>query len=182
MYSIRGYKPKDSENIKKICIDTANGIFQKRMFKKPLLDVYCRYYIEQEPESCFVVIDENDEAKGYILCAKRYEDYSKIFIEKYLKKNGLVTFFLGKFALNEMHDYVKEYPAHLHIDLLLECQGQGFGRKLIKTLIEHLQEQKITGLMLDVGTDNVGARAFYKKCGFKELHVGKQGVLMGIKI
>ena len=182
MYSIRNYNPKDSEDIKRICIETANGIFRKKMFERPLLDVYCRYYIEQEPESCFVVVDENDNAKGYILCAKNYEKYRKNFKEKYLKQKNPVTFFLGKFAMDEMRGVSKEYPAHLHIDLLPECQGQGFGRKMIELLISHLREQSTPGVMLDVGIDNVGAQVFYEKCGFEVLHVGKYDVLMGMKI
>ena len=30
---------------------------------------------------------------------------------------------------------VADYPAHLHIDLLPELQGQGFGRALIRRLL-----------------------------------------------
>ena len=85
MYSIRNFNSKDSENLKAICIETASDIFRgKKITEIALVDVYCRYYIEQEPDNCFVVADQDDVAKGYILCAKDYEEYRRLFKEKYL--------------------------------------------------------------------------------------------------
>ena len=183
MYTIRKFHVKDSENLKKICIKTAKDIFQgKRITEHALVDVYCRYYIEQEPESCFVVVDEEDIAKGYILCAKNYEVYKNVFKEKYLKTKNPVTYIMGNFALNAVRDYTKDYSAHLHIDLLPECQGQGYGRKLIEMLIKHLREENVNGLVLHVSMDNEGARAFYLKCGFQVIHATKHDVIMGMKL
>ena len=183
MYSIRSYHSKDTENLKKICIKTASPAFQgKKLTETALVDVYCRYYIENEPESCFVLADENDMAQGYVLCAKNYDEYKKIFKKKYLKTWNPVTLIMGNFALKSIKDYVKEYPAHLHIDLLPECQGKGYGRKLIETLIGCLREKEIKGLMLHVSMENEGARAFYAKCGFKVLYADKHDVLMGMQM
>ena len=183
MYFIRAYQKKDAEALKQICVETASVMFRgKKLTERALVDVYCRYYIEHEPENCFVVVDEKDVAKGYILCAKNYDGYQKIFKKNYLKTWNLATYIMGNFALKSIRDYVKEYPAHLHIDLLQECQGQGYGRKLIETLIRHLKEQKVKGLMLHVSMQNEGARAFYKKCGFQVLHADKHDVLMGMKL
>ena len=183
MYSIRPYHPKDVENLNMICVETASDIFRgKKLAETALIEVYCRYYIEQEPESCFVVADQKDEAKGYILCAKNYDEYKQIFKEKYLKTWNPVTLIMGNFAMKSIKDYTNKYPAHLHIDLLPECQGQGYGRKLIEMLVKHLKEQKINGLMLHVSMHNEGARAFYKKCGFQVLYADKNDVLMGMKL
>lgn len=183
MYSIRNYLPKDAEHLKKICIATAKPVFQgKKITERALVDVYCRYYIECEPESSFVVVDQNDVAKGYILCAKNYDAYRALFTKKYLKTWNPATHIMGNFAMKSIRDYVAEYPAHLHIDLLPECQAKGYGRKLIESLIEHLKERKIKGLMLHVSTENKGARIFYDKCGFKVLREDKTDVLMGMRI
>ena len=116
------------------------------------------------------------------MCAKNYDGYKQIFKEKYLKTWNPVTLIMGNFAMKSIKDYVKEYPAHLHIDLLPECQGQGYGRKLIEMLIKHLKGQKISGLMLHVSRQNESARAFYKKCGFQVLYADKNDVLMGMKL
>ena len=183
MYTIRNYHPKDAKNLEKICIKTASEIFQgKKISEEALVDVYCRYYIECEPESCFVVVDDADEAKGYILCAKDYDTYKQTFKEQYLNTLNPVTLIMGNFAMKSTRGYTKDYPAHLHIDLLPECQGQGYGRKLIETLIDHLKGSGIHGLMLHVSMENEGARAFYAKCGFKVLRQTKHDVLMGIEM
>lgn len=62
-----------------------------------------------------------------------------------------------------MWPYAEDYPAHLHIDLLPECQHQGIGSRLIKTLADHLRRQRIKGLMLNVANDNKNALRFYEK-------------------
>ena len=85
MYTIRKYKEKDAEQLKKICIKTASEVFQgKKLTETALTEVYCRYYIEREPENCFVVVDQDDVAKGYILCEKDVESYRKVFKQNYL--------------------------------------------------------------------------------------------------
>lgn len=183
MYSIRKYRVKDSEHLSQICIETASDIFRgKKFIEKALTEVYCRYYIEQEPETCFVLADENDIAKGYIFCAKNYDEYKRVFRKHYLKTWNIATLIMGNFAMNSIKNYAKDYPAHLHIDLLPECQRKGFGRGLIEALVEDLKARGIRGLMLHVSMDNKGARAFYEKCGFKILFQGKNDVLFGMKL
>jgi len=61
------------------------------------------------------------------------------------------------------------YPAHLHIDLLPELQGQGWGRRLIETLLDALREAGVPGVHLVAGEDNAGALAFYPRVGFAPL-------------
>jgi ribosomal protein S18 acetylase RimI-like enzyme len=61
------------------------------------------------------------------------------------------------------------YPSHLHVDLLPRLQGQGWGRRLVDTLVERLRAAGSTGLHLGVATANTGAQAFYRAVGFTEL-------------
>ncbi|MES1169890.1 MAG: GNAT family N-acetyltransferase, partial [Leifsonia sp.] len=62
-----------------------------------------------------------------------------------------------------------DYPAHLHIDLLPEAQGQGLGRRLIETLLDELAAAGATGVHLDMDPANTGAGAFYARLGFTRL-------------
>jgi ribosomal protein S18 acetylase RimI-like enzyme len=62
-----------------------------------------------------------------------------------------------------------EYPAHLHIDLLPEAQGQGLGRNLIARLELALRSAGVAGLHLVASAENVGAIAFYPRVGFTPL-------------
>ena len=77
---------------------------------------------------------------------------------------------------------VERYPAHLHIDLLPSIQRQGIGGRLIGELIEELGRRGIPGLHLDVGSDNAGAIALYRRLGFVELEHGPDSVFMGREI
>ncbi len=51
---------------------------------------------------------------------------------------------------------VDDYPAHLHIDLLPELQGQGFGRRLIDTLRGALAERGVAAVHLGMDAANTG--------------------------
>lgn len=61
------------------------------------------------------------------------------------------------------------YPAHLHIDLLPEAQGQGLGRRLVETLGGALRDAGVPGLHLVASAENAGAAAFYPRVGFDPL-------------
>ena len=66
-------------------------------------------------------------------------------------------------------NWTAHYPAHLHIDLLPEAQGQGLGRMLMERLWAALRAAGVPGVHLGVGTLNPGALAFYRHLGFTEL-------------
>ena len=49
------------------------------------------------------------------------------------RQDGILLYAYGREPGRE--PYSQGYPAHLHIDLLPELQGQGWGRRLIDTLV-----------------------------------------------
>jgi ribosomal protein S18 acetylase RimI-like enzyme len=70
------------------------------------------------------------------------------------------------------------YPAHLHIDILPEGQGQGWGRKLIETLTGRMRELGVSAVHLGVAPTNHRAIAFYEAVGFHRVPFG--GVVFGM--
>ena len=62
--------------------------------------------------------------------------------------------------------FKKQFPSHLHIDILPICQGKGAGSKLVDALCAHLKEKNSCGLMLSCGMSNKGAIRFYSRNGF----------------
>jgi ribosomal protein S18 acetylase RimI-like enzyme len=66
---------------------------------------------------------------------------------------------------------IADHPAHLHIDLLPEFQGQGQGRALMTTLLAALARRGVTGVHLVMSRTNVRARAFYDRLGFTGIAV-----------
>jgi len=74
-----------------------------------------------------------------------------------------------------------EYPAHLHIDLLPEAQGHGWGKRLIGLLRSELADIGVPGVHVALDPENVAARGFYERIGFAELPSSTPGApLLGV--
>lgn len=183
--NIRKYQKKDFEATKYACIHDMIGVKGYETVLEYVETMFCRYYLEKEPESCFVAVDENDKPIGYIYGARDYDAYEENFSE-YIKAVAEIENrrFLGE-ALTEMYDhaiYKTEYPAHLHIDILPEYQSKGIGSRLIKAYCDYLREENVKGVMLIVGIDNDGARRFYERNGFTLLQEKPSGAAYAMKL
>ena len=77
---------------------------------------------------------------------------------------------------------VREYPAHLHIDLQDRARGSGLGRALIERLLTALREREVVGVHLGVDEDNTNAIGFYEHLGFREVDREPGGLLMGLRL
>ncbi len=183
MPSVRPYKEKDKERVQKICLDNADCENASEDTKKYILIMYCNYYIEQEPHNCFVAVDDEDNAVGYIICAEDYDKYEETFIEKYLPQAAAISarrYVEAKLDLLTHSMFKATYAAHFHIDIADEYQRCGLGSLLIATLKAHLKKKNIPGVMLVCGEDNQQAINFYTKNGFKSLITTKFGKAMAI--
>jgi ribosomal protein S18 acetylase RimI-like enzyme len=148
--------------------------------KEFLLTAFCDYYIEKEPQNCFVVADDQ-KAFGYILCAENSKAWSELFSKEYVGK--LSNLSLQQYCEGTIATPLKfadQYPAHLHIDILPDCQRMGIGTKLMDALVSHLRDKNIPGLMFSVARTNVSAQAFYKKYGFAVLEERENEIVMGM--
>ncbi len=183
--TIRKYQKKDFDATKYICLQDMLG---KDGFETTIDYVeamFCRYYLEKEPENCFVAVDKDDVPIGYVYGAKDYDSYQANFSE-YIKRVAEIEDrrFLAE-ALTEMFDhaiYKEDYPAHLHIDILPDYQSMGIGSKLINAFCDHLKESNVKGVMLIVGIENDGARRFYERNGFTLLQEKLTGAAYGKKL
>jgi Acetyltransferases len=184
MYTIRRFKEKDREQVEQICIATAPEMAKKNeLLQNAILNVFCYYYIEQEKENCFVVENDENEAVGYVFCAKDFHTWEQKFEKIYLKGiENPIAESIGKATINGLKPFAEEYPAHLHIDIHPDYQKKGLGTKLIDALKIHLDEHHVKGLMLSVGIDNEKGKNFYRKYGFTELKQEENEVFMGFKL
>ncbi|MBQ8783393.1 MAG: GNAT family N-acetyltransferase [Clostridia bacterium] len=183
MLSIRKYEEKDFKNAQYICLNSDEGEMSEELCEF-LLHVFCDYYIEHEPDNCFV-LDDGGRAVGYIICAEDYDTYKEIFDRDYLpliKHCSDDLYQWGLVSTVLQNKYKADYPAHLHIDLLPQYQHQGWGGKLMNALFEHLKKKGVRGVILSTGIDNVNAGKFYKKLGFKEIEILGTEVAFGIKL
>ena len=149
-----------------------------------IVNSYCNYYIDNEPDSCFVLTDENDRAVGYILCSKDYKEYASKFGKYYdiVRKNAGINIVEVKAEHFVLKLFSKRYPAHLHIDILDEYTGNGSGTALMNTLLSYLKSEGVSAVMLIVGSGNKPAVRFYKRNGFKVLVSAFGGTVMGLKL
>ncbi|KAK5062695.1 hypothetical protein LTR84_004769 [Exophiala bonariae] len=70
-------------------------------------------------------------------------------------------------------EILKEYPAHLHIDILPSHQSKGYGPKLLDAWEDEMRKLGVRGCHLGMDPANQAAGRFYKRQGwgvFNELH------------
>ena len=189
MLEIRPYRSADRDQVARICLLTAagggdaTGIYSDDAL---MPEVFALPYVEYAPELAFVVAD-GDRVLGYVIGVADTADFVEwwkrewgpafaarhpspgaatgpepAFTEAQLIEAGTSP---GRMLIDEL----AEYPAHLHIDLLPELQGQGFGRRLVDTLRVALAARGVPAVHLGMDAANTGARAFYDRLGFHEL-------------
>jgi len=183
MISIRKYQPKDKPAVRHILIETSRLPVETEKDIKLLELLYNDYYTEVEPEHCFVAVDDNDEAVGYIICAADYKKFRRTFMKFYLpeiRELGMKYYIQGFMDIMGHALYALKYPAHLHINVLPVCQGKGTGTELMNALKDELRKCGVKGLMLSCAADNDGAIRFYKRNSFKVMSVLSGGCIMAV--
>ncbi len=185
MVKIREVTQDDIERVKYICIQTADERAKTdKETGEIIANIYSTYYVREEPETCFV-LEDDDLVVGYIICStnvkKFKENFRKIDLEeiKKIKKTAAIE----NWFIPVPYMILKcIYPAHLHINLLEDYQGKGYGTELMKALLFKLREKGVKGVMLLAAENNKGAIKFYKRHGFKIFVTAFGGVAMGKKL
>lgn len=77
---------------------------------------------------------------------------------------------------------IRDYPGHLHIDLLERTRGLGLGRALVERQLAALRARGAPGLHLDVAPANANAIAFYEHLGFAAVHRSETSILMALRL
>ncbi len=182
---IKRYEEKYKEDVRFVCLNSEGPCKMRKRKQHFLLTTYCDYFIEKEGHNCFVAVDENDRAIGYVLCAENYDNYKKIFKEEYVTRFKKHEFLFKKTALIStliQSEYKDEYPAHMHIDILPEYQRMGLGHKLMDSLCRNLKEKGIKGVCLTMWSGNKKGGSFYKKYGFTLLETRATTAVYALKM
>lgn len=144
-----------------------------------------------QPETCLVLDDGHGNAVGYLLGAvdthsfvRKYKDsYIPYLISNGFEQPGVdessdwntnLPNALKKIMHNpegslhpEAPDLIKNYPGHLHIDVLSPYQRQGHGRELIERFCSIARQMQTRGIHLIMVASNRDGKMFYPKVGFK---------------
>lgn len=195
---IRPFRSGDEPALSEICLRTADaGADATGVFDDDDLwgEVFVIPYVTRHPDLAFVVETDDGRVAGYVVGTddtRAFEDWFAgewwpRFAQRWprptapegerTRQDGTVAYAYGRRAGAE--PFGDTYPAHLHIDLLPELQGQGFGRRLIETLVDALQARGATGLHLAADARNEGAIAFYPRLGFERIPSHEDVVAFG---
>ncbi|TFK75779.1 acyl-CoA N-acyltransferase [Pluteus cervinus] len=193
--TIRPAQQSDSPQLSYICLATADAgksAVHLHNYKEFPGLVWAEPYVHLPATWGFVLVDDekdiDHQVVGYTLGATDTREYEKQADEKWwpglrekyskekVKETGTsedikyaewIWESLPMSPLSELG--VKFSKAHLHIDILDEYQGQGWGRKLIASAVEHLRGLGLDGVWLGLDPRNNAAKVFYARLGFKAL-------------
>ena len=185
---IRLYEPSDRQDVLRISADTA-------VFGEPLeailddrqvfCDAFTVYYTDFESDYLWVAC-VGDQVVGYLTgCINTISQRRRIIERTILPlvwriiqgkyRLGGKTFNYAKYmalgALRKEYPHVdlKEYPAHLHINVDADSRGRGLGRSLMTTYLDQIREMGVPGVFLDTTDLNEAACRLYEAIGFELL-------------
>ncbi|MFG6475195.1 GNAT family N-acetyltransferase [Microbacterium sp. P06] len=186
MSSIRPFRPGDEAALAEICVRTAwAGADGTGRYRDDAIwpAIFVLPYVARHPAFAFVVENGDGLVGGYIVGVPDTRAFEEWFHDEWWPTQGArwpspapddtspeagtLRYAAGRRAGAE--PYGDDYPAHLHIDLLPEMQGAGWGRRLVDTLLGALRDAGVTGVHLAAGVENTGALAFYPRVGFEPL-------------
>jgi ribosomal protein S18 acetylase RimI-like enzyme len=195
---IRPFRAGDEAALAEICLKTADaGADATGVFDDDAIwaEIFVLPYVHRRPDLAFVVETDDGRVAGYVVCAPDTSAFEDWFHDDWWPERGARwprpeiertrqdgTLIYAYSRRGGAEPYGDAYPAHLHIDLLPELQGQGWGRRLIEALVVALRERGVPGVHLAASADNAGAIAFYPRVGFTAIpsHRGVQAFGMQI--
>lgn len=188
---VRNCKPKDRKSIRKISVQSSifgEYIGQKLLNEEFIADLLTFYFIEYEPQYCFVA-EKDNEVVGYLLGSGDIPEMRRLvrvkvipYLVKKVFQDGLIfnptnfsllknmmnSYFKGEF---KAPDFSEQYPATLHVNITPEYRGKMIGSLLVYHFMQILQEKKVRGIHFGVLSEK--AKGFFEKLGFEILFNGK---------
>ncbi|HHY57541.1 MAG TPA: GNAT family N-acetyltransferase [Chloroflexi bacterium] len=196
-FAIRPYHPSDFCALYTVCLKTGDsGQDATALFRDPELlgHLYVGPYVVAEPELCFTltadgapcgyVLGTRDSARFHAWCE---QVWFPVLRQRYPlpspdDDSADARLIRNIHAGDPPEPALTAYPAHLHIDLLPVAQGQGWGRRMIETLLNRLRELGAPGVHLGVGKRNTGAIQFYERVGFHRVLDADAWIAYGMKL
>jgi ribosomal protein S18 acetylase RimI-like enzyme len=181
---VRLYRPADRSAVLEIAADTGFFGAPVEAFlddRRLMQDIFVAYYVDREPEHLWVA-DLDGTTVGYICgsvggkaAAQGQTRTSAAAVLRLLTfhyKVGPLTrrYFLRVASAVLRGEYphpdLRDYPAHLHINLAEAARGFGLGRRLMDACLDQMIGLGVPGIYLKTTTLNAAAVKMYEKMGF----------------
>lgn len=205
---IRDYRPSDLPYLYEICLKTGDsGKDAGALLPDPFVigQYYAAPYAVRDGRCVLVLEGERDAAGlsrpiGYILGTDDTASYNAWLASAWLPgcaalygradagetqaaAPSLYERLAGLFtAAPATPAYCGRYPGHIHIDILPEGQGAGWGRRLMDAFSDRLRALGCPGFHLGVGARNQAGVAFYRRYGMDELEAPAWGFVFGKRL
>lgn len=183
MPHIRAYRSADEPALSSICVATADAGSDAtgRLDDDDVWSaLFLSPYLHRHPELALVLESDDGRLLGYIVGTDDTAAFEEWFGREWWprfaerwptpamvrnEQEGMIAY--GSSRGQHPAPVPAGFPAHLHIDLLPEGQGSGWGRVLIEALCERMSRRAIPGVHASVSLDNLGALGFYPRTGFE---------------
>jgi len=196
MLAIRPATLEDLPGAYRVCLLTGDaGEDASAQYRDPDLlgHVYVGPYVVGQPDHALVVVDAEGVA-GYCLAApdtRAFEAWAEAAWWPPLRASypilrdgspdaALIRLIHAPALAPEA--LVREFPSHLHIDLLAAARGVGLGRDLVERQLASLRDHRSPGVHLEADATNGNAIAFYRHLGFAEVERFGDSVRMGLRL
>lgn len=185
--TIRRYRDSDGPAVYDVCVETAGagrGVRGRYSTDDLVPDIVAGPYLLLEPEHAYV-LDDGGRAVGYIVGTADTAGFVAAYRERWLPRLRAryqplsgppvteedhrldVMFHPERWLLPEL----APHPAHLHVNLLAGYRRSGHGRELISTFLASVAAAGAASCYLAVRQENVNARCFYAKLGWRPIEV-----------
>ena len=150
-------------------------------------DLFAGPYLFLAPELAFV-LDDGGRPAGYVLGTADTAAFARAYRERWIPRlagrypvpaSPAVSPDDQMLALHDRPERLlwpglRQYPAHLHIDLLPAVQRAGHGRRLMETFFAAAARAGAAGVHVCVVAENVPAIGFYQHLGFEPAEPAQQ--------
>lgn len=184
---VRLYEPADEAAAYEVCLKTGDaGQDATHLHDDPraLGSIYVGAYLQFEPAFALLLEDAQGVA-GYCLGAldtpRFFERYVNEWLPPLRRQHPEPTgnpdtwtptqrLYYEYYHPDLFHpEPIRQYPSHMHIDLLPRAQGKGWGKIMVSDLLARLRAAGSAGVHLGMWARNERAYRFYRGFGFHEL-------------
>ena len=181
MITIRPYDKKDYRYVQQL--GGGDESYVRQICRCAL---YCNYYVDCEPQFCFVAVDENDLPVGYVLAAADLDNFYEKMQQDYLpvvRKLAGSDYYRYSAEMKVTQRYTsKGYTAHLVIFVDEQHRNKGVGSRLLAELLQKLRQSYVEGVHFVCGSKQEDVKNLLVKNGFEDIDYLSGCIVYGQKL